>query len=312
MKLSIIIPAYNVEVYIEKCLRSCIEQNISPEKYEIIVINDGSKDRTLDIISELMEEHKNIKVFSQRNLGLAATRNRGLDIAKGEYVWFVDSDDYIENNCLKNICDKLHNIDILVLGYKEIKGNEVRYFRYAEKETRNGNDLLNCDILMPVQLYIFNRYFLKKYSLTFSIGIFHEDFEFTPRMLYYAKKMEFYDEFVYNKLIRSNSITAVFNPKRSYDMLIIANNLVQFFNKIQNIKKSKYSNLVSLAINNALYIITKSDIEEKERFLKVIFENRYLFKIMCKSNKIKYKMEGFLFKCFPRSCCTMYKIIKGL
>jgi glycosyltransferase involved in cell wall biosynthesis len=299
-------------MYIEKCLRSCIEQNVSPAEYEVIVINDGSKDRTLDIVLEIMNDHQNIKVFSQKNSGLSVSRNRGLDIAKGKYIWFIDSDDYIERNCLGDICDKLHDIDVLTLGYKKIRGDKVSYFRNTEKNVKDGDDLLNYDILTPVQLYIMNRFFLKKTSLTFFVGIFHEDLEFTPRMLYYAKKVEFYDKFVYNKLIRNTSITAVFNSKRAYDLLIIANNLSFFLKDIPNNRKDKYANFVSLAINNAMYVIMKFNKEEKEKFSTELFKNRRLFGVMCKSNKIKYKIEGFLFKYFPRSCCTIYKVMKGI
>jgi glycosyltransferase involved in cell wall biosynthesis len=299
-------------MYIEKCLCSCIEQDISPDEYEIIVINDGSEDRTLDIVLEVMKGHQNIEFFSQKNSGLSVTRNRGLTLAKGEYVWFIDSDDYIEKNCLGDICDKLHDIDVLTLGYKQIMGDKIRYFRNTEKKIKDGDDLLNYNIFIPVQLYILSNYFLKKNSLMFFERIFHEDLEFTPRMLYYAKKVVPYDKLVYNKLIRDTSITAVFNSKRAYDLLIVANNLFLFSKNFSNNRKCRYANIVSLVINNALYIIMKFNKNEEEKFVAELFKNKYLFEIMCKSNKLKYKIEGFLFKHFPRNCCTIYKVMKSI
>ena len=99
MKLSIIIPMYNVEPYIEKCLLSCLNQNIPHADYEIIVVNDGSPDGSLGIARRIASTVDNMLIVSQENGGLSAARNKGLSYAKGEYVWFVDSDDWIEENC---------------------------------------------------------------------------------------------------------------------------------------------------------------------------------------------------------------------
>ena len=98
MILSIIIPVYNVEKYVEKCIRSCENQDIPKENYEVIVVNDGSPDGSLAIVERLANEFSNIKVINQENKGLSMARNTGLEAAKGEYVWFVDSDDWIEEN----------------------------------------------------------------------------------------------------------------------------------------------------------------------------------------------------------------------
>ena len=107
MILSIIIPVYNVEPFVERCIRSCEAQNIAKNKYEIICINDGSKDNSLKIISRIADEFPNIHVFSQPNAGLSAARNHGMRVAKGDYYMFVDSDDWIAENCLGMLTDKL-------------------------------------------------------------------------------------------------------------------------------------------------------------------------------------------------------------
>src|SRR3712207_8085200 len=107
MKLSIIIPAYNVEQYIEKCLISTQVQEVEKGAYEVLVIVDGAKDRSLEIAQNVARRYTNIRVIYQENEGLSGARNNGLKAAIGEYVWFVDSDDWIEENCLTGIFQKL-------------------------------------------------------------------------------------------------------------------------------------------------------------------------------------------------------------
>ena len=103
LKLSIIIPVYNVEKYIEVCIESLYKQNISEDEFEVILINDGSTDNSLSILQRFEIQHTNITVISQRNQGLSVTRNNGIKAAKGEYILFVDSDDLIIKNSLKTL-----------------------------------------------------------------------------------------------------------------------------------------------------------------------------------------------------------------
>ena len=115
MKLTIIIPIYNVEPYIKRCLMSCILQDSSlGEEYEIICVNDGTKDKSAEIAKEIALSYNGVVVIDQENGGLSSARNTGLSYARGEYVWFVDSDDYIEENCLPRILSYLNeDLDIL-------------------------------------------------------------------------------------------------------------------------------------------------------------------------------------------------------
>ena len=118
MFLSIVIPAYNVEQYIARCLDSCLNQDIPSDDYEIIVINDGSTDDTLSIIKTYVTHNKNLKYISRENRGLSITRNEGLSKAQGTFIWFVDSDDWIAPNCLASIQKQCKSeIDIFQLRY---------------------------------------------------------------------------------------------------------------------------------------------------------------------------------------------------
>lgn len=98
--ISLIAPAYNVEKYIEACVHSCENQDLPRDSYEIIIVNDGSTDSTYSTIERLSGVYENIRIVTQKNQGLSVARNNGFKLARGKYVWFIDSDDCISSNCL--------------------------------------------------------------------------------------------------------------------------------------------------------------------------------------------------------------------
>ena len=114
IKLSIIIPVYNTEAYLRRCLDSCLHQDLPMDQYEIIAVNDGSTDRSLEILKDYERQYTNIHVYSQENKRQGAARNYGLTKASGEYIWFVDADDWIANNCLRKLSLSLDGIDIFI------------------------------------------------------------------------------------------------------------------------------------------------------------------------------------------------------
>ena len=98
MKWSIIIPVYNVEQYLSKCLDSVLRQGWEENEYEVLLVNDGSKDRSLSICEQYAEKHNNFRIINQENAGVSAARNNGIEHAQGEFVGFLDSDDYLLDN----------------------------------------------------------------------------------------------------------------------------------------------------------------------------------------------------------------------
>ena len=99
-RLSIIVPVYNVEKYVRTCVESIFRQGLSDDEFEVIIINDGTPDRSIEIISDIIAAHNNIRVINQQNQGVSITRNNGIKNANGEYIVFIDSDDLIFDNCL--------------------------------------------------------------------------------------------------------------------------------------------------------------------------------------------------------------------
>ena len=127
MKLSIIVPVYNVEPWLERCLRSLMEQDIPKDEYEIIVVNDGSPDNSLDIVIKLQKEAANIILIDQKNQGVSVARNNGIKKASGEYLLFIDSDDFVKKNSLSEILrqTQVNNLDVLHLNQATVAHDDT-------------------------------------------------------------------------------------------------------------------------------------------------------------------------------------------
>lgn len=161
MRLSIVIPVYNVEKYIEKCICSVVSQDISNEDYEVLILNDGSTDCSKDIAERYAKQNSNVHLFNHSNMGLSATRNRGLREAKGDYVWFIDSDDWIENNCLGDILKRLEsNPDVLSFSGMIPEGKRKGNAEFYGNKVTTLTSLYLHGMIDPVQFYIYNRNFL--------------------------------------------------------------------------------------------------------------------------------------------------------
>lgn len=126
-QISIIIPVYNVEKYINRCIDSILNQTY--KDYELILINDGSVDSSLEIIREYEKKHSFIKVVSTENCGPAITRNRGIDLAIGKYIMFIDSDDYIDNDFLENYISNSDGVDVVIGGFRKVDDEKELFKR---------------------------------------------------------------------------------------------------------------------------------------------------------------------------------------
>lgn len=314
VKLSIIIPVYNVEKYIGNCLLSCIEQNISQEEYEIIVINDGTPDASMTIADELSHRFKNICIHNQENQGLSVARNNGLKVATGTYVWFVDSDDSIEKNCLKGIVEALsNNIDILQIQYQNVYEDGTPP-KVVEKMKYNGiikgrKALMMGNLPTPAQFCIYKRDFLIKHELWFYPGIFHEDVEFKPRAYYYAERVMSYDKIVYNYLQRhSGSITSSYRLKNGLDFIKVCASLYNFSNDLDDAMKSVFAERITQIINTNMYRLYSLNKKERSVLLNEWKNKRNLFQYMLKSKSITSKIEGCIFLLNVNMGASLFRI----
>lgn len=319
MKLSIVIPVYNVEPYIEKCIKSVLNQNISVNDYEIIIVNDGTPDRSMSIIDTIVKDAPNVHIISQQNQGLSVARNNGLAKASGEYVWFVDSDDWIEPNCLLEICNQLDgNLDFLQIQYRYTFDNPEKNTDAkicSIKESISGKEQLRRGgVDIPVQFSIYRRKFLEENSLKCYPGMFHEDGEFKPRALYLAKTCKSYDKIVYNYYQRSSgSITAEFKIKNALDLFIQMHNLLQFTETQKMPYKYQicFYRSVGLAMNYLLARFNKLNADNQLVIHRKLKENKRIFKYIFQSYELKYMFESVLFNISVNLGLWGYNFVKN-
>lgn len=315
MILSIIIPVYNVECYIKKCLYSCLSQDIELSDYEIIVVNDGTEDSSMSIIQDIVNQYDNVRVISQSNKGLSVARNQGLLLAKGDYVWFVDSDDWIEHDCLNEITSSLVNdIDLLQLQYRYVYDDERKNYnplRYEQNGVLSGREIIKRGGLpAPVPFTIYRRLFLLNNGFSFVPGIYHEDSEFKPRVVYCAEKIAAIDLVCYNYYQRAlGSITSCFRIKNAFDILRVMNNLHDFSRSFAKEEYKAFGDFISLNMNTLLRGYQKISCEEQCRIRKILKEERHLFDRMIHSTKLKYQLEGVLFFIHIELGIYLYKLI---
>lgn len=222
MKFSIIVPVYNVEKYIKKCLESIINQTY--KNFEAIIVNDGTKDNSQIVIDEYVKKDKRIKSYIKENGGLSDARNYGLKHVTGDYILFADSDDWLDLTLLEKLNEEVSTFkaDIIRYSYNTYSENSNYFHSYDIDSFSNLsceeaiNKLLTYNILEPAWLYAFNTKFWNKNKFEFVKGKIHEDYGLIPYTLTKAKSISSIDVKGYNYLIRTSSITNGNNEDKKY------------------------------------------------------------------------------------------------
>lgn len=311
--VSIVIPAYNAAPYLDECLESCCRQDLDKSRYEIIIVNDGSTDRTVEIAERWAEDHHNIKVISQENKGLSMARNAGMDAAEGKYIMFVDSDDTIAGNCLEGLMAKCatEDIDMLRFCAADIIGKAPsRRYSYRNEGIKPGKDLLKEDFQVCAPFALYKKDFLQKAGLRFHPGIYHEDNEFTPRAYWFAEKVASVNDIVYFVRQTPDSITRTPNPKRGYDLLQIISLLEDFTgNEVSTEYRPYFHKQISDCINRCIRLAGTLEKPDAEKLYKAIYGHREIFIHMLKSDRLTHKIEGRLMVMFPKRMKFIYRTL---
>ena len=299
-KLSIIIPVYNVEKYIERCINSALNQDLSKDEYEIIVVDDESPDNSAVIIKEIQKKYDNIKLFSQKNKGLGGARNTGLKNAKGKYILFLDADDYLKENTLRKIYEisTKNDLDILEFGAVGItKNNKIVYTKILKTEhVLSGYSYLDKFFYMNSacnKLYKLD--FLRINKLQFIEKIYIEDFEFNTKVFYYAKRVLATDYIVSYFFQSHNSITRNSNPQKNLKMVndinFVINELILFKRQIDinnKVNREVINERIGFLVVTLLYTLMKFRIDKDERdnIIKELKKNGvYPVKIVIRDKK---------------------------
>ena len=245
-RFSIIIPVYNVRQYLRECLDSVLAQTCSD--WEAICVNDGSTDDSLAILQEYAAKDDRFRIIDQPNGGLSAARNSGIKAAEGEYIFLLDSDDWIVPDALERLDKHLDGQDLLCFaGRKYMEADQT--YREPDKlqpatytsgmAYYNANALVHRDFpFVCTVLRVYRCAYLQASGLLFQEGLFHEDNLFTPKACYYAKRVTVIPDCLYIYRIRPESIMTTFRPKRLTDMVAVANALAAFFKETEHIDKT--------------------------------------------------------------------------
>lgn len=267
---SIIVPVYKVEKYLDRCVESLVNQ--SYKNIEIVLVDDGSPDRCPEICDEWGKRDNRIKVIHKKNGGLSDARNTGLLASSGEYVFFVDSDDYIDLESAEKFRNYITTEDFIVgeaIIYKPNGDIKHRgHTNLVENHTYTGGEIASISIskgewFAPVCYNVYNRNFLLNNKLLLKVGILHEDNEFQPRLFLKAKKVKYLHFEFYQYVERADSICQMPTKKNLMDLLSTYESWAQLNETIEDSTvRKKYKGALSKAfihtcrefkVNNIIY-----------------------------------------------------------
>lgn len=240
-KVSVIVPVYNVEKYLKRCLDSLINQTLSD--IDIICINDGSKDSSLQILEQYAQKDSRIVIYNQENSGLSVARNTGLEHASGEYIGFVDSDDWVDLDFYEKLYNsaKNNNADIAVADFiREHPNKKPKRLKLKEEKiyTTPEDKFMICKVYREGCVWnkIYRTEFIHSINLKFVPKMYYEDRDFTIRSLYFSKKLVTTPNTYYRYFVNPKSIV---NKRRNYiqdeHYILVRQQVLQFI-KEHNIK----------------------------------------------------------------------------
>lgn len=331
LMISLIIPCYNTEKYIGTCLNSVFKQDISEETFEVICVNDCSTDKTVEIIEKYKQNHTNLVLLHQStNQKQGAARNLGLKHARGKYIWFIDSDDYIVENCLSNIVHELEVNQLEVLQFNVDVTDKINYQSVldvnikADTEVITGGDYLNFLMqncwgrTIEVWRRVFDREFLMSNNLFFPEYVYG-----TEDMLFFYQsivKCKFYKQinsiyYIY-RVDNKDSVSNSPNTKglKLADKIIANADIIKFFKEEQFNKDKKF---IKAAIKSykwslkiyirKIFTLDKSELdiflEKIEKHKDLISQQLGFLQIVLLSNPLLIKFINIIF-------VTIYKLVK--
>ena len=303
-KISVIVPVYNTEKYIEKCLKSLDDQTM--KDFEVVIVNDGSKDESERVIKNYMRRTRmNIKYLKKENGGLASARNYGVERASGKYISFLDSDDYLDKDTfylLEQYIDK--DIDLIKFKMKTVNEKE----EVLEKldgpvfDECTGEEaykkLCTTDKYMdPACIYLYRREFFVENNFKYKLR-YHEDFGLTSLIIVQAKTFVSTDIFGYNYLQTEESLTRAkdYNKdiERAKDMLAHYDNMIPTVNAYTNISAETKALVKRYYTNSVILKANKLKGKERKQYIKEI-KNRFMYRNI-KPENLKQKLKRILLK----------------
>lgn len=323
--LSIIVPMYKSEAYLPKCLDSLLDQDISHEDYEIVLIDDGSPDGGKALAEGYASRYQNIVVLSQDNKGTSGARNTGLRYASGKYVYFVDPDDYILENSLKEILQKMEDesLDVLRFGYYEVDEDyhftkSAKHFQEPDYSSRimDGYTFMGerLGVACYVWTYLFRLSLIKDNELFFIEGDYFDDTPWLPKVLAHAKRVDSVDWKRHFYLIRSNSLVqsiSANNVQRKIDgQLFLIGEMQRQMEEVQNRDAiSWYKMMISFCVLTLLSLVSMHRFADRQDYLKRLRE-KSVYPLSMKKLSGNNRIKAAIINISPEIYCRLIHIIR--
>ena len=310
-KISVIVPVYNVEKYLEKCLTSLVNQTL--KDIEIIVVNDGSPDNSQEIIDKYVKKYKQIKSYIKGNGGLSDARNYGIKKATGEYIAFVDSDDYVTENMYEVMYEKAksNDFDMVVCNLNYVYPDKIKKAYSNVKSDTSDIKSVMINIYPAAWNKIFKKELFKQ-GIEFKRGVWFEDVDFIYKLLPFVKKIGVVEEHFCQYVQREGSITTTPNQK-IYHYIENWNGIIKFYKEHE--LYSKYEEELEYCYVRYVYatFIRQAmifDKEEYQRAIKQAIKNVNEYFPNYRKNKYLYKsIKGIYLVLFNTFIANiMYKI----
>lgn len=297
INISIIIPAYNVDKFIVRTLESLQKQSYTKKLFEIIIINDGSKDSTQRVVEDFANNNKSmlIKIINQVNSGVSATRNRGMDESIGKYIIFLDGDDYVETEWLSSLYNKINNEKLdFVFCKKHTVDNNGKVLSYENdriffKNILHGKDVLYLQIADKINIHIGNFIFNKEVAVLNNIRFnkyykYGEDLDFEMRLLLYCEKVMCIDKHLMSYVVHGNSVM------QNSGRIDYLKNIRVFYNfkkflETQSGNNKKNINIIanSRIPKTIVQILTRWSILEKDKLFESLLSRKFARKYLLRS-----------------------------
>ena len=294
VKVSVVVPVYNVEKYLDKCLNSLVKQTL--KDIEIIVVNDGTKDNSQDIIDKYAKKYKNIKAYKKKNGGLSSARNYGIERCAGEYIAFLDSDDYVEYDMYEKLYNKAksEDFDVTVCNVNYI------YDNYTKEVTSNlVKDIKTKEEIKKSMINIYPSVWNKLYKkelfnndIQFKEGVWFEDVEFLYRLFPYINSIGVTSDYSINYVQREGAITKTFD-ERVFHYIDNFNGILNFYK--ENNLYEEYEKEIEYCYVRYLYatfINSASNFTDKTLYNKAVSEA----KKNVKENFPNYRKNKYFYK----------------
>lgn len=317
IKISVIIPVYNLERYIKKCLESLIDQGLDRNKYEILIVDDCSMDKTLEIIEEFTKIiDLDIRVIkNKKKLGPGGSRNVGINVSKGEFLFFIDGDDWIESKALLKFYDKIREgtIDIVVGTYQYVNLEKTILKKiYFDNYILDGGEIYNKILKGKIPCHVWNKLYRKKIFIENGIQFpeinYFEDVATLPRIFSKGLKVGFLEDVTYNYLQRPGSITKSISWKKIYDRFKV-------FEKLEEeVSDKDFLNHLKLKfgiIDTYLDSILRSNLKDHLKIVNILNKEIKEIKIKKIDLELKEKVILFLLKSNSIQVVSFYIMRSG-